>query len=442
MRFKNNKKMRIEKIEIGNFRGFKGTHTLVCQPRLNVFVGVNGAGKSSLLDLIGMFLNEVIFDILGLEHNPFKMKTLGRLDINNQDKRTYNSMTINFEVNDFLKKKTLEMTLSSLYDSQNKPGVDFSSGHVELSKTASEIENQKINLPIFRDFHLKRRWKDGVVLALDEFAPPQYFAYNGAFDSIESFDSFSEWFRLQEDYENREIIQTKNMGFKNPVLEPVRRAFDVFFNNFNAVRFTDLRVENDKKVVTHHHNDLCVNKNGVKFFLSQLSSGEQTTFLMIADIAQRLSMANPNLEDALHGTGIVLIDEIDIHLHPEWQREVIPALMLTFPNIQFFITTHSPQVLSNIDRKNIIVIEDFEFKQSAYTLGKDTNSILNHVFGVAERPQKYQKAFNELYDLIDNPNKISAAKSKLHQMMLELGPNDTEIERAKMHFEFLTEEAI
>lgn len=141
--------MRIEKIKIDNFRGFKGEHQLECPSHLTVFVGVNGAGKSSVLDLIGMFLNEIVFDILGLDDNPFKMKTLGRLDINNTAKSTHNSLKIDFGSNDFLQKSLLEMTLSSSYDEENKPGVRVSRGGLLLTKNASEIDKQKIGKFIF-----------------------------------------------------------------------------------------------------------------------------------------------------------------------------------------------------------------------------------------------------------------------------------------------------
>jgi predicted ATP-binding protein involved in virulence len=84
-----------------------------------------------------------------------------------------------------------------------------------------------------------------------------------------------------------------------------------------------------------------------------LSDGEKCLLAMVGDLARRLAIANPDYPDALQGEAIVLIDEIELHLHPSWQRNIIPALKRTFPKCQFIITTHSPQVLSYIQPKNI-----------------------------------------------------------------------------------------
>lgn len=70
---------------------------------------------------------------------------------------------------------------------------------------------------------------------------------------------------------------------------------------------------------------------------------------LFGDLSRRLALANPQLENPCEGEGVVLIDEIDLHLHPSWQRQIVPALKRTFPHVQFIITTNSPQVLGEID---------------------------------------------------------------------------------------------
>ena len=81
----------------------------------------------------------------------------------------------------------------------------------------------------------------------------------------------------------------------------------------------------------------------------QLSDGEKCTLALFGDIARRLAIANPSLDDPLQGDGVVLIDELELHMHTSWQRKVISMLKKTFPNIQFIITTHSPQILGEVD---------------------------------------------------------------------------------------------
>lgn len=95
-----------------------------------------------------------------------------------------------------------------------------------------------------------------------------------------------------------------------------------------------------------------MNKGNQKFHFEHLSDGEKCYITLVADIARRLAMANPNAEHPLEGKGVILIDEVDLHLHPTWQSEVITRLRNTFPGCQFFITTHSPFVVSNVKTYN------------------------------------------------------------------------------------------
>lgn len=152
-------------------------------------------------------------------------------------------------------------------------------------------------------------------------------------------------------------------------------------------------------------------------------------------------MALPSLDNPLIGKGIiVLIDEIDLHLHPAWQRAIIPALEKTFPNIQLITTTHSAQVLSTVNKENVFLLEDFKVVPTIpHTFGKDSNSILNDLFGVGERLNEAKKEFQELYHLIDDENKKEEAERKLIEMEEKYGNDDVEVVRAKLHFDFLTQ---
>jgi predicted ATP-binding protein involved in virulence len=116
--------------------------------------------------------------------------------------------------------------------------------------------------------------------------------------------------------------------------------------------------------------------------------------MLVADIARRLAILNPKAsspEEVLKGNGIVLIDEIDLHFHPAWQCMVIPGLRATFPNCQFFVTTHSPQVLSNVPKENVFILNVFILEDGqiypadSTTYGRDTNAILAQLMGVSER---------------------------------------------------------
>jgi predicted ATP-binding protein involved in virulence len=105
-------------------------------------------------------------------------------------------------------------------------------------------------------------------------------------------------------------------------------------------------------------HELKIINDGVLININQASQGQKTLIAMIADLSRRLVLLNPNLKNPLYGQGIVIIDEIELHLHPQWQQSIVHSLTSTFPNIQFIITTHSPQILSTVDKDCIRKIKE------------------------------------------------------------------------------------
>ncbi len=152
---------------------------------------------------------------------------------------------------------------------------------------------------------------------------------------------------------------------------------------------------------------MLVEKNGELLSLNQLSDGEKNMIAMIGDIARRLSMANPNLPNPLEGDGIVMIDEVDLHLHPKWQQKILISLEEAFPNVQFIVTTHSPQVLTTVKSEGIqgLVFENhnLEIKKFDFSLGAKSHELLNEILGVTERPQNLEivKDLNRYLELVD-----------------------------------------
>jgi len=156
----------------------------------------------------------------------------------------------------------------------------------------------------------------------------------------------------------------------------------------------------------------------------------------MGDIIRRLSIANPDLENPCLGEGIVMIDEIEQH---SWQRTIIPNLRKTFPNIQFIITTHSPQVLSNVPRENVFILADFKLvKRTPHTFGRDTNSILYDLFGVEKRPKESEKEISKLYKYIDANDRAKAEK-QLEKIKENFGSGDVEVLRAESYIDLMDE---
>jgi predicted ATP-binding protein involved in virulence len=233
-----------------------------------------------------------------------------------------------------------------------------------------------------------------------------------------------------ETSQQEENIQNLMKNILDIQLESVRYAIKSFMPDFDK-----LRIERKPRL------KMLVNKKSEEKPLDvlQLSQGEKSLMALVGDIARRLAMMNPTLENPLHGTGIVLIDEIEMHLHPRWQRSVITNLQNTFPNCQFIITTHSPQVLSSVKKEEIFILEDGALiKNTPHTQGRDSNSILYELFGVEERPKIYRDKINAFYDALED-EKIVEAKEILAELTDLFGEQDTEIVRANLHLDFATE---
>ncbi|EHZ2540206.1 AAA family ATPase [Vibrio parahaemolyticus] len=133
---------------------------------------------------------------------------------------------------------------------------------------------------------------------------------------------------------------------------------------------------------------------------------------LVADIARRLTLLNPKSLSPLEGSGIVLIDEIDLHLHPSWQQKIIQRLESTFPHIQFVVTTHSPQVCHTVDSSSIWLLKDGKkYRAPKGTRGAVSSWVLKNLFEVDVRPpddeitqnlKRYRElVYDDKYDTVD-----------------------------------------
>jgi len=164
-----------------------------------------------------------------------------------------------------------------------------------------------------------------------------------------------------------------------------------------------------------------IRKNGFSLNVSQLSDGEKIYMALVGDLCRRLTLANPTLDDPLQGEGIVLIDELDLHLHPQWQTEIATKLCETFPNIQFIVTTHSPLVITNVQSSQLRILSSTDGNvnvlRSAGSYALPVSVILKDVMGITnELPYTIEKVL--LPDLYKSIHDGDIDKAK--QMCSEL----------------------
>lgn len=133
-------------------------------------------------------------------------------------------------------------------------------------------------------------------------------------------------------------------------------------------------------------------KDGQIITFRQLSTGYRIMFALVLDLARRMAVANGGIfaqqgKSALESPAIVLIDEVELHLHPSWQQTVLPSLMEIFPNTQFIVTTHSPQVLTSIPSECIRILNDGKvYDAPAGSQGAESSRLLKRILGVDPRP--------------------------------------------------------
>jgi predicted ATP-binding protein involved in virulence len=250
----------------------------------------------------------------------------------------------------------------------------------------------------------------------EEYSFKQVDAYEQALNGIQiNFSSFFQWFRTVEDLENEE--RRDNPDYRNRQLEAVRQAIYSLLPGFSNLR------------VRRSPSRMTITKQGQELIVNQLSDGEKCLLALAGDLARRLAIANPGLADPLQGSGVVLIDEIELHLHPAWQRKVIPALTDTFRNCQFIVTTHSPQVLSQVKPDGIYILERTDEGMVAMrpesSYGRDSNRILEDLMDVPKRPQEIKDRLLELFRLIDKGD-LDAAKQLRQQLEDEIGYDEPE----------------
>ena len=176
---------------------------------------------------------------------------------------------------------------------------------------------------------------------------------------------------------------------------------------------------------------MVVNKNGKKLDVGQLSQGEKSLMSLVGDIARRLAMMNPALENPLEGEGIVLIDEIDMHLHPTWQRSVIGNLNKTFPNCQFILTTHSPIVISETPNLLVYALDDGEITRLNNLYGMDVNDVLLSEMHADIRNAEVQTDFDVILNSLQTDD-LENAKLRCAELQQKIAVDNLELNKMQL----------
>jgi len=366
--------MKIKSLNLNCFRGAVAL-PLTFDDRLNVFFGVNGAGKSTVLDALALMLSWAVSRI---RHANASGRLIAEEDITN------GKSTAAIDLVCEVLGGTVEWKL--VKGRKGHPATDDKSSFQGLTEYARSLQNQlaetgeQFNIPLFVYYPVNRAVLDIPLRIKEKHRFTLLSAHDNALTSGANFRTFFEWFREREDLENEnrkyqdDLIKPDGYQFPDPQLEAVRGALSRFLPEFSnlIVRRNPLRME--------------VKKMGQRLSVNQLSDGEKCMIALIGDLARRLAIANPTLPNPLQGSGVVLIDEIDLHLHPKWQRRVVPRLLEVFPGCQFAISTHSPHVITHVRHECLFLLkqtaEGTVAEKPSESYGKNVDRILEDLMGL------------------------------------------------------------
>lgn len=392
--------MKLERMHLRNFRCFEEI-TVNFDKRLTVIVAENGAGKTAILDAIAIGLGRFLTKLPNLSGSGATDTDL-RIT-NNEQCAPYMAMSWEAITRDGqpivwggLRRRDGRVNTLKLKKRLSDEGAfHFLSGLKEIQTLAlslldAEEEKKPYFVPVFAYYGTNRTIREEVQRRRNfrkNFS--RLHALEGALDPDSRFRSAFEWFNAAEDEERRERDARRDFDYCHPELEAVRTAIvrllgDDFSNPRTEIR--PLRFVIDRKMPDDSTRTLRV---------SQLSDGFRVMLGLTMDLARRMAQANGGHEGSfnpLDEPAIALIDEVDLHLHPSWQQRVLSDLQKTFRRTQFIVTTHSPQVLSTVKRKNIRTLQQDDlgntliYQPGHEVIGIDSGAALDNIMRVNPIP--------------------------------------------------------
>lgn len=413
---------------------------------ITVFIGNNGAGKTSILKALATSLSWFVARLRSEKGNGspipedviLKGNSSASISVILSDD---NHPSINLhEEDNHLYKWTLARTVKG-------KKAQFNSELSAASRLADKYrthltDDEDASIPLIAFYPVERVVLDIPLKIKERHNFLQLDGYDNSLNQGVDFRRFFEWFREREDSENEtgipqdvldnllakfeqnsEIwlkLQSHMASSRDRQLTAVRTAISNFMPGFS-----NLRVRRKPRL------HMSIDKNGETLNVLQLSQGEKSLMALVGDIARRLAMMNPGLENPLNGDGIILIDEVDMHLHPSWQRSIIKRLTETFSNCQFILTTHSPLVISDYKHVLVYSLDNGELIQIPSQYGQDANTVLLDVMDTDIRNETISKSINDLLDFIQE-KKLEQAKSLLSQLEGELPDNNLELIKARL----------
>lgn len=427
--------MKLKKVRITNYRCFKEAE-IDFDEHTTLIVGKNGAGKTAILDAVAVAVSTFLLGIDGGVSRNISRDD-ARYEFHDLDGTVdpQHQFPVNIEsTGDCLDNHDVKWVRSLNSESGNTT-VKEARELTNISKDTQKrimTGDKSLILPLISYYgagrlYAQKKEKKNIII-LTKFK--RQVGYMDCMEAESNEKLMLDWFQIQTLKSLQEQQQTGKVE-KPILLKTVETAICKCFERISGLKNASIMFDLDmhRLVLNFESTDGSLQK----FAMDEMSDGYKNTLSMIGDIAYRMAVLNPMLGDKVleETPGVVVIDEIDLHLHPQWQQTIISDLNTIFPKIQFIVSSHAPAVINSVARERIRILDNGEiYMPAAQTYGRDANSILREVMKVSERPTDIKQRMNLFYSYMDE-NNYKEADKVLTEIEAIVGTTDPDIAAAR-----------
>lgn len=412
--------MIVTRLKLANVRAVEAAE-FSFKPGFNLIVGVNGVGKTTALESLAVSLAAV-------SRHINKLKGPAHGFVPSDIRAGSETLTVEAEVRVAEHPYTyvIHQPRETAVAHAGKEGlpreqtVETPAKSTFVGDKPPVADGKKVLRPLAVLFSTRRAVPSDRAVTKSAAKGGHAAAFAEAFSARElRLGEFAAWMRAQA------ALAEETPGAAR-VLDAFERAVIRFLP-----KYSNLRVSDDDT------SRLLIDRRGVTLPVRQLSDGERGSLALVLDLTRRLAQSNPSLDDpAAKGTGVVLIDEIDLHLHPKWQREIVRNLPEAFPLLQFIATTHSPQVIGEVEHERVQVMGRGAVFSPTHSFGVDSSRVLEEIMDAPPRSPEIQEMLDKVSKTIAD-KKLEEATALVADLAVKLGEDDAEVIRVRTLLDFL-----
>ena len=403
--------MMVTDLKLANVRSIKAAE-LRFQPGFNLVVGDNGAGKTTVLEALAVCISEYVrAGAQGPDVRPFKKEAIriGAASLDVECGFVGNGSSYRF----VLHKNRGQKEGKKGFLGNQPAGVSHVDEMSQPAGCADRAESEGRPLGVLYS----------TARAVPRERTPRSLgarsvAYKDALlDREVGLGYFASWLSMKQS-----IDVERNQQALTAVQSAVRR----FLPGYDNLRLSGA----DDPV-------LLIDRRGETLAVRQLSHGERGILAVMLDLTWRMGHLNSELTDPAGEAGaVVLIDEIDLHLHPKWQRQIVRKLTETFPRCQFIATTHSPQVIGEIEHDRIQILTEDEAYSPTHSFGVDSSRVLEEIMDASPRTKEVLDLLAQIKEEIDE-DALGRARKSLKRLIDLVGSDDAEVTRVSTLLDFM-----